>query len=88
MRLQEVAQTGEMTNLSAQIKSAFDIFYGYRVFLVYLPFSTAITACRTNGTSSALTIFVLFTQSLKYFNLSLNPAYHLLLEDDTFDKLS
>lgn len=60
MRLQEVAQTGEMTNLSAQIKSAVDIFYGYRVFLVYLPFSTAIAACRTNGTSSALIIFCPF----------------------------
>ena len=57
-QVKEVAQTGEMTNFAALVKSTVGVFYVYLVFLVcYLPFTIGIAGFRTSDMSFLFTDF-------------------------------
>ena len=63
----EVAQTGEMTNFAALVKSTVGVFYVYLVFLVcYLPFTIGIAGFRTSDMSFVVTDFYPFSLTLMY----------------------
>ena len=73
----EVAQTGEMTNFAALVKSTVGVFYVYLVFLVcYLPFTIGIAGFRTSDMSFLFTDFYPFSLTLMYLNSSLNPVIY------------
>ena len=66
-QVKEVAQTGEMTNFSALVKSTVGVFYVYLVFLVcYLPFTIGIAGFRTSDMSFVVTDFYPFSLTLMY----------------------
>ena len=76
-QVKEVAQTGEMTNFAALVKSTVGVFYVYLVFLVcYLPFTIGIAGFRTSDTSFLFTDFYPFSLTLMYLNSSLNPVIY------------
>ena len=76
-QVKEVAQTGEMTNFAALVKSTVGVFYVYLVFLVcYLPFTIGIAGFRTSDMSFLFTDFYPFSLTLMYLNSSLNPVIY------------
>ena len=77
LQVQQVAQTGEMSNFACLNKFAVGIFYVYIVFLVcYLPHFTILAATKINGPSIAFKKINLFAVTLVFLNSSLNPVIY------------
>ncbi|XP_078348526.1 melanocortin receptor 5-like [Oculina patagonica] len=74
---EQVAQNGQMANVTTQIKSAVSTFYVYLVFLVCcLPEYCAAAAILFSGLSTTLRGLRLYFQSLLLLNSSLNPVIY------------
>ncbi|XP_078348990.1 adenosine receptor A3-like [Oculina patagonica] len=77
LQVLQVAQNGEMANVSTQTKSAISTFYIYLVFLVCcLPEYCAGIAILISGTSTTLLGLLLYFKTLAFFNSSLNPVIY------------
>ena len=77
LRVQQVAQTGEIENFTRRIKSAVGVFYVYLVYLAcYLPCMISVKGPEIFGPGVAVKKFLLFSLSLLYLNSSLNPVIY------------
>ncbi|XP_078346701.1 adenosine receptor A2b-like [Oculina patagonica] len=77
LQVQQVAQTDEMTNFASLVKSAVGTFYVYLVFLIcYLPILICFAALQINGPGIASQRLLLFSVTLVFLNLSLNPVIY------------
>ena len=74
-QVQQAPQTGEIANVSSNIKSTVGIFYVYLLFLVcYLPYLISLVVPQMNSPSIVLKRFSLFSVTLICLNSSLNPV--------------
>ncbi|XP_078347987.1 melanocortin receptor 5-like [Oculina patagonica] len=78
LQVQQVAQNGEMGNVTRQRKTAIGIFYVYLVFLVcYLPeYCTSFASILIREPSITLEGFELYTWTLVFVNSSLSPLVY------------
>ena len=77
LQVQDIGQSGEITNFSRLVKSTVDIFYVYLVFLFcYSPCFISVVLIKIFGSSVALKRFFLFSITLVYLNSSLNPLIY------------
>ena len=70
------AQSEEMKNFAARIKSAVGIFYVYLVHIIYLPFQICWACIKFYGSSISLKILFLFPLTLIFLDSSLNPVIY------------
>ena len=76
-QVQEEAASGEMANFARLIKSAVGVFYVYLVFLICsLPLFINLFAFVVKGPILSLKRFYLFSLTLVYLNLYLNPVIY------------
>ena len=77
LQVQDISQSGEITNFLRLVKSAVDIFYVYLVFLFcYSPCFISVVLIKIFGSSVALKRFFLFSVTLVFLNSSLNPLIY------------
>ena len=77
LQVQQVAQDGEMKNITRQRKSAVSTFYVYLVFLVcYLPNYCTLVASMLSAPSTSLNDLFLYSWTLVLVNSSLNPVIY------------
>ena len=77
LRLQQVAQNGQMANVARLKKSAVGTMYVYIVFLIcYLPSSCVHVAIINCGETLIIRHIHLYTATLKFINSSLNPLIY------------
>ena len=71
------AQSDEMKNFAARIKSAVGIFYVYPAHIIcYLPFQIFWACIKFYGSSISLKMLFLFPLTLIFLDSSLNPVIY------------
>ena len=77
MQIREEAQSDEIKNFAAHIKSTVGVFYVYLVHIVcYVPFQIFSAAIRFHGSSIAMKKCYLLSVTLIFLNSSLNPVIY------------
>ena len=77
LQIQEEAQSDEIKQFAALIKSTISIFYVTNVFAIcYLPFQICSAGFRISGSSIALKKFNLLSVTLIFLHSSLNPVIY------------
>ena len=77
IQVQQVAQNGEMTNVTSVRKSAVGAFYVYLVFMAcYLPQICSYVVITISGISTTVKGLSVYTLALVFLNSSLNPVIY------------
>ena len=77
MQIRDEAQSEQIKNFTALIKSTVGILYVYLVFLIcYLPYLICIAVILIYGSSIASKKFFLYSLTLVFLNSSLNPVIY------------